>query len=533
MAAEDITSKKRKGVTDASPKPKKQKKSEDAAAPAKPSKALKAAVEPVDSIAANAKIPRRKAQDFFDDQDPTKSETAKEKHKKKSKSVAADTATVPLEVQAKPKKGKKKGDTDAEAVLELEVAAEAPTKSKKSKKDKASAKSDNAPVKKDKKITDNIETAAFTATKDRKSKVGKKFKAVTKEPTPELDVDIGSKEEDDEDYDQTATLLAGFESDKDDDDPAEDVGFNSKMKPYIGKDVKNELVKASKNEDKPGVVFVGRIPHGFFEPQMKKYFSQFGTVTRLRLSRNKKTGASKHYAFIEFASEEVADIVARTMDKYLLFGHILQCSVIPAEQVHENLFEGSNYRFKTMPRNQIAGREMARGVEREVWQKRIKNEDKRREAKKKKLKADFGYEYAAPALKTVDDVPKKCTTLENGGPKQLQIEALLTNEEHNNDTSLALDSKVGQPVETVKTKKSKKSEKAKIETTREPAAVIKQKPLTGKKSKNKNSKVDTAADVKPEALVEPPVADKKRKAKSTEQDVPVGKKSKKTKASKA
>lgn len=39
---------------------------------------------------------------------------------------------------------------------------------------------------------------------------------------------------------------------------------------------------------KPGVVFLGRIPHGFYEKEMRAYFSQFGEVTRLRLSRNKK-----------------------------------------------------------------------------------------------------------------------------------------------------------------------------------------------------------------------------------------------------
>ena len=37
-----------------------------------------------------------------------------------------------------------------------------------------------------------------------------------------------------------------------------------------------------------GVVYLGRIPHGFYEKQMMGFFSQFGTVTRLRLSRNKK-----------------------------------------------------------------------------------------------------------------------------------------------------------------------------------------------------------------------------------------------------
>lgn len=61
---------------------------------------------------------------------------------------------------------------------------------------------------------------------------------------------------------------------------------------------------------------------------MQGYFSQFGDVKQLRLSRNKKTGASKHYAFIEFESEDVAKIVAETMDNYLLFGKLLQCKYI-------------------------------------------------------------------------------------------------------------------------------------------------------------------------------------------------------------
>ena len=44
------------------------------------------------------------------------------------------------------------------------------------------------------------------------------------------------------------------------------------------------------------------------EPQLMRqpvpagYFSQFGLVTKVRVSRNKKTGNSKHYAFVQFAS---------------------------------------------------------------------------------------------------------------------------------------------------------------------------------------------------------------------------------------
>lgn len=38
----------------------------------------------------------------------------------------------------------------------------------------------------------------------------------------------------------------------------------------------------------PGVIYVGHLPLGLFEPQLKSYFQQFGEVQRLRLSRSKK-----------------------------------------------------------------------------------------------------------------------------------------------------------------------------------------------------------------------------------------------------
>eukprot|EP00898_Chlorokybus_atmophyticus_P000020 jgi/Chlat1/1018/Chrsp109S01462 len=81
-------------------------------------------------------------------------------------------------------------------------------------------------------------------------------------------------------------------------------------------------------EEKPRVVYVGHIPHGFFEKEMKGFFSQFGTVTRLRLSRNKKTAKSKGYAFVEFDSPAVAAIATGAMDNYLMFGQMLQCKLV-------------------------------------------------------------------------------------------------------------------------------------------------------------------------------------------------------------
>ncbi|KAF2461380.1 hypothetical protein BDY21DRAFT_331950 [Lineolata rhizophorae] len=218
----------------------------------------------------------------------------------------------------------------------------------------------------------------------------------------------GSEEEAEDD--QTAALLKGFESSGDEADlEKEDDGLPLDKVPNVPKAKKVSKPKASSNDSSnqgPRVIYVGRIPHGFYEHQMRAYFTQFGDITRLRLSRNRKTGRSKHYAFVEFAHAEVADIVARTMDKYLLFGHLLQVRVIPPEQVHPNLFRGANKRFKAVPRNRIEARHLRYGMVREGWERRLTREEARRQSKLEKLK-DMGYEFNAPTLKAVDQVPSK------------------------------------------------------------------------------------------------------------------------------
>jgi RNA recognition motif-containing protein len=54
-----------------------------------------------------------------------------------------------------------------------------------------------------------------------------------------------------------------------------------------------------------GVVYVGHLPRGFYEEEIRSFFSQFGEVTRVRVARSKKTGGVKGYAFVEFSNSEV------------------------------------------------------------------------------------------------------------------------------------------------------------------------------------------------------------------------------------
>ena len=89
--------------------------------------------------------------------------------------------------------------------------------------------------------------------------------------------------------------------------------------------------KSDRKETESRVMYVGHVPHGFYEVQMEGFFGQFGEVLNVRLSRSKRTGGSKGYAFVEFEDPQVAKIAASAMDRYLMHGKQLKCHVVPLE----------------------------------------------------------------------------------------------------------------------------------------------------------------------------------------------------------
>jgi len=212
--------------------------------------------------------------------------------------------------------------------------------------------------------------------------------------------------DDDEEVDaKTQALVDAYDSgDENDSDSGAPVSTFKKGQD-VGKAPKPKKAMAAatttKPSGKPGVMYLGSIPHGFYEHEIREYFSQFGAITRLRVVRSKKTGASRHRAFVEFADAEVADIATRTMDSYLLFGHILRARVVDPSQVHPNLFKGANRRFKPVPWNKMAGRHLERPLGETKWAGRISKEEKRRAERAEKLKA-LGYEWEAPQLKAAE-----------------------------------------------------------------------------------------------------------------------------------
>ncbi|KAG8940592.1 hypothetical protein FRC00_012940, partial [Tulasnella sp. 408] len=220
-------------------------------------------------------------------------------------------------------------------------------------------------------------------------------------PSEEEEEDEQEDEGSDESEEEAPVHLKGFSDNEDDSDSSdEDDGVVDEIQaealPTIAKDdqtVKRRLDQAKRNPaTEQGVIYLGHIPHGFYEDEMRGFFTQFGDITRLRLSRSPKTGRSRGYAFIEFASKSVADIVADVMNNYLLFGRLLVCKIVPPEDVHPNMWLGANKKWRQPTQNHKARRTQNKPRD-EVEQARAeKRLLKRQEERAKKLK-EMGIDY--------------------------------------------------------------------------------------------------------------------------------------------
>jgi nucleolar protein 15 len=322
----------------------------------------------------------------------------------------------------------------------------------------------------------------------------------------------------DESDDTGTSLLAGFDSDGE--DPGEDTGLDpAKMKDLeLSKKHRKKLRQAHRKgpTDKPGAVFVGRIPHGFHENEMRQYFSQFGTITNLRLSRNRKTAASKHFAFVEFESDEVAKIVAQTMDNYLMFGHILKCKYAPTESLHPDVWKGANKRFKKVPFNKIEKRKLEEPKTKDKWTNKIAREQGKRAAKAEKMKI-MGYEYDLPQIQTVDEALEKKKLAQEAEAKAIESAT------EAKEPAGAIKPPNGVPEDALALAKEKKLKKGIVvaDTASEPvfeAQVDVAGPKNAKKSKkvvqeSTTPAVNGAAETEAPAEVSKPIISKKNEKK--------------------
>ena len=130
--------------------------------------------------------------------------------------------------------------------------------------------------------------------------------------------------------------------DSDSDSEVEVTGLEADMAGgTYGHSVNKSIAGSEKRKTKStggnrGIIYVGRIPHGFYEKEMCSFFKQFGDIVNLCIARNKK-GKLKHFGFVEFKELEVAKVAQETMNNYLLFGHQLKVDLVDP-LVNKNVF---------------------------------------------------------------------------------------------------------------------------------------------------------------------------------------------------
>lgn len=153
----------------------------------------------------------------------------------------------------------------------------------------------------------------------------------------------------------------------------------------------------------PGIIYLSHIPDGFTPMAMRDYFSQFGDVGRLRVALSHKTGKSKGFAFVEFKCDEVAKIVAETMNNYYMFEKLLKCRFIPQDEVKYNVFRGF------MPNCALAHHRVAKLYNKPKDQQQQQKSIKKRLTKlaqKQKHLAKLGIDFKFPTddIKQVEEL---------------------------------------------------------------------------------------------------------------------------------
>nr|XP_020750465.1 MKI67 FHA domain-interacting nucleolar phosphoprotein isoform X1 [Odocoileus virginianus texanus] len=284
--------------------------------------------------------------------------------------------------------------------------------------------------------------------------------------------------------------------------PQEDAKFK--------KEVAQVRLRATKQQKKrkltPGVIYVGHLPPSLYETQIRAYFSQFGTVTRLRLSRSIKTGNSKGYGFVEFESEDVAKIAAETMNNYLFGERLLKCHFIPPEKVHEELFREWHMPFKRPSYPAVKRYNQNRSL---VQKLRMEERFKKKEKLLRKRLAKKGIDYDFPSLVKV--LHKTEENASNTGPRnsrKYQIDVVSYNllkalRKKKKAASVAaetpekaVDSQGPTPVCTPTFLEKRKSEVAKLNDDDKDNEIVFKQPVSGVKEETQETQPPTSSKKK-------------------------------------
>jgi len=90
-------------------------------------------------------------------------------------------------------------------------------------------------------------------------------------------------------------------------------------------------------------IYVGQLPYGIKENELKELFSEFGEIAKVNLIMDRFSGRPKGFGFIEMPNNSEADQAIKALNKSTFKGREIKVS-----QVHRQ--RGKNKRMKRRSR---------------------------------------------------------------------------------------------------------------------------------------------------------------------------------------
>lgn len=302
---------------------------------------------------------------------------------------------------------------------------------------------------------------------------------------------------------------------------------------------KKDGKKKNVNQRKRGVVYIKHLPHGFYEEQLRDYFSQFGAVTRVRLARSMKTLGSKGYAFIEFRYPEVAEIAAEAMNNYLMFKNLIKTRYIPPNEIKHDYFRSGVKKVKkdgvkVLTSKAIEARQSIvdgiNGLMTSADSTKRHNKVAAKVTKSMKKLEDLGIDYDVDVINQSLKDKSNSSELDESAEMDVDIDSEDEIEDHfNEEDSDSDDDNVEEAVNVAKSARAKQDEKQsakKVEKGKENVAKVGKKEAPQKVDKKVKKQIDDESKpakkpVKSAKVDTKPIAKKGKAAKSVEKSPPV------------